>query len=418
MAQSLFFFSYHGMSGQLGTQLQTDLPIWQMVDYVNLPPAASDTAHVVVDSFYGYSTEDGFPAVAVIDYDGDGVRDAGENWLADFGIGGNADLANKSVTVHFNNIPMSALNLTGFGTDDKIEIDTGDDTWIDGFSVGASSVLFGMAHHSYISGPTPIITTAKTGIRFKQGSITFSSDSGSGTIAYWNDSTNALNVQNNLLPNYTTSPGNYSEVLADLNTNHYPGLVEFIWPVKVVVDDEAGHVASFIDANANGLRDAGENTLALLGQTQADVDAFNTAAGTSYGSQVVDLASENVTIHYNDLPTGNWVPDLTGFDGNDRIEIDADALRRGTDVALSGQNRYDAYTWTDSLSATGGTNYNSRLGTYSAVFLSGSKLLYGHTSSNYTATGMNEGTIASNAAALAGHYQQQVVFVMEPTSIE
>jgi hypothetical protein len=284
-----------------------------------------------------------------------------------------------------------------------------------------------MAHYESTSGPTtPIISTDKTGIRFNhttvsgQGSITFTGDNGIGTIAYWSDSSNALNVQNNLLPNYTTSPDNYSQVLADLNANHYPGLVEFVWPVNVVVDDEAGNVASFIDANANGMRDVGENTLALIGQDQAAVDAFNTAAGTSYGSQVVDLASENVTIHYNDLPTGAWIPNLAGFDSNDRIAIDLDAMRLGLDKLLQSQNNYNLTSATDGAGLTGASISSGISYSYSAVYLSGSKLKFGHTSGSwswyYTANAPNEGTIASNAAALAGHYQQQVVFVMDPSS--
>ena len=393
-----------------------------MVDYVNIPPQINplDSVHVVVDRFYG--AQEGSVG-AVIDFDGDGVRDVGENWRADFGIDGNADLFNKSVIIHFNDIPGEALNLTGFGTDDKIQIDAGDDSWIDGFSVGANSVLFGMAHYENIGGPTtPSITTVKTGIGFKhtllgQGSITFTADSGSGTIAYWSDSSNALNNPANLLKGYAALGGtkSYSEVLANLNSNHYPGLVEFVWPVNVVIDDQGGTVASFIDVNANGMRDDGEDTLALLGQTQADVDAFNTAAGTSYGSQIVDLATENVTIHFNDLPTGNWIPDLSGFDGNDRIEIDVNALRFGDkSQPLFMQNSYTPSTRTDNAGRTGGY-IGVGTGPFSSalVYLSGSKLIFGHSSSGfYTANTSNEGTIASNAAALAGHYQQQVAFVM------
>jgi len=191
----------------------------------------------------------------------------------------------------------------------------------------------------------------------------------------------------------------------------------------VVVDDQAGNVAMFIDTNANGVRDAGEDTLALIGQTQADVDDFNTAAVTGYGSQLVDLASEQVTIHYNDLPTGAWVPDLTGFDGNDRIEIDRDAMVSGISgndtASLSLQNRVTMSSQTQFNGSLSGVSSGS-----TAVFLSGSNLKFGHRTisatfptsggtvlhNNYLATGTLEGVIASNAGAIANNFQQ-VVFV-------
>ncbi|HZV81525.1 MAG TPA: hypothetical protein VFF53_05075, partial [Geobacteraceae bacterium] len=419
----LYFYSNNGSSSgswQLATQLPTGMPLQQMVDYVNLP-VALDPVHVVVE-------QNG----AVIDFDGDGVRDNGENWLADFGSGGNADLANNAVVIRFNDIPLNALHLNGFGTDDKIEIAAGD-SWLADFGVGTSSVNYQLAHHS--GSPLATVTTMIRVNQFTASTLNdfannsyhnvyaitaLTANSSQGAIAYWTDATNALNNQTNLLPdNFGPSPLSHTAVLTNLNANHYPGLVEFVWPVHLVVDDQAGNVATFIDDNANGVRDAGEDTLALLGQTQADVDAFNTAAGTNYGSYAVDLASEQVTIHYNELPTGTWMPDLTGFGGNDRIEIDVDAMRNGqTGKVLATQSSYNATTWVDAAGVAGGTRWNSAISTYSAVFLAGSRLKYGHTaSSSYTVTAINEGTIASNAAALANHYNQQVVFVASPVII-
>ena len=63
--------------------------------------------------------------VAYIDLNGDGVKDANDTILADFTPEtGNVDLALNPVVIHYNNaIPSSPLNLSGFGSDDRIEID-------------------------------------------------------------------------------------------------------------------------------------------------------------------------------------------------------------------------------------------------------------------------------------------------------
>ena len=447
-SSSLYFSSNNGSrstSYQLATGMSTNLPLQQMVDFVNLPEPPT-TVHVVVE-------RDG----ALIDYDGDGVRDNGENRLAVFGAGGNADLAGLTpVIIHFNDIPQSALDLTGFGTDDKIEFDVASLQGSSASILNPTAAAAGLASFTFgalslvgynftrISGTSPSTsTTSYNRVRVHQATNTRIGFSGSshagvygisftsintsisgrtnGIVAYWTDTGNALNNDANLLPDYTGS--NHTDVLAALNANNYPGLVEFVWPVNVVVDDQAGNVAMFIDTNANGVRDAGEDTLALIGQTQADVDDFNTAAVTGYGSQLVDLASEQVTIHYNDLPTGAWVPDLTGFDGNDRIEIDRDAMVSGISgndtASLSLQNRVTMSSQTQFNGSLSGVSSGS-----TAVFLSGSNLKFGHRTisatfptsggtvlhNNYLATGTLEGVIASNAGAIANNFQQ-VVFV-------
>ncbi len=417
------------------TGIPADLPLQEVVDFVNvpLPPA---TVHVVVE-------RDG----AVIDIDGDGVRDNGENRLAQFGAGGTADLTGATpVTIHFNDIPSNALDLTGFGTDDKIEFDIRAlrqnnilDTaatqlsYISAVPTTGTPVTVRYAFNSFSSSPmvltvrqsSGMVTTFNGSTHANAYALQFTTmwtpinSRSSGAFAYWTDAGNALNNATNILPGYTG--GNTSAVLATLNSNApHSGLVDFVWPVHLVVDDQAGNVATFVDANANGVRDAGEDTLALLGQAQADVDAFNAAALTNYGSQAVDLTAEQVTIHYNDLPTGAWVPDLTGFNGNDRIEIDIAGMRLDNDtITLSNQPPVTMSSGQTQLYAgVSGVSSGS-----TAVYLSGGNLKFGHRSvtptntgpspafmTYYTATGSQEGAIASNATALANHFQQ-VVFV-------
>ncbi|OPX55151.1 hypothetical protein BTE48_10325 [Oceanospirillum multiglobuliferum] len=60
---------------------------------------------------------------AYIDANGDGIKGEDEVTTASFASGDNADLANKQVTIHYNAIPSTALDLTGFGEDDQIELD-------------------------------------------------------------------------------------------------------------------------------------------------------------------------------------------------------------------------------------------------------------------------------------------------------
>jgi VCBS repeat-containing protein len=384
---------------KLGSNLSVDLPIGQMVEYVNLPPAASYTVHVVVDSFFGYSTEDGFPAGAVIDYDGDGVRDEGENWLADFGDGGNADLGNMSVLIHFNEAPMTALDLTGFGTDDRIEIAPGD-SWLKTvtYNSQAHAVSYQMAYFS--SWPAPVTVTSTLRIVQTLGTfsdlgsnqytsvygMTFSSTTWVSTtyniplnvgLAYWNDASNALNNPANLLP--------------------HPGLVEFVWPVNVVVESEG----AYIDANANGVYENGE----------VAVDSFQ-AGGNA------DLAANNVIIHFNDIP--DTPLDLAGFNGNDRIEIDLNAMRLDNDSVLrSLQNSSTFSGQTQFYAGASGVSVN-RSGYSAAVYIEGSTLKTGHLTTitigtsgggttsyqKFAATGPYEGTLAVNVGPLYNHYDQ------------
>jgi len=311
-------------------------------------------------------------------------------------------------------LPGRALDLTGFGTDDKIEIDTGGGTWIANFGIGANSASYQLAH---LEGPSTTVTTA---LRFRQFTDTANppvtiNDLGNhvyyfsstvyaltadvpgfgldGALAYWTDAGNALNNQANLLPDYNGT--NNTTVLANLNANHYPGLVEFVWPVNVVVEEDG----AYIDVNANGVHDNDETDLAVF------------ASGGN-----ADLVANNVVIHFNDIP--NTPLDLAGFDGNDRIEIDLNAMRSGDDSITRDNQGTVWHGWTEFYEGASGVRvFGSG---YSAVYLEGSTLKTGHltwTSSRttggwsnsylkFTATGPSEGTLAVNVGPLYNHYQQ------------
>lgn len=62
-----------------------------------------------------------------IDSDQNGVLSSMEQYCAppaEFTAGGNAELANHAVTIHFHDVPIdNPLNLAGFGADDRIQLD-------------------------------------------------------------------------------------------------------------------------------------------------------------------------------------------------------------------------------------------------------------------------------------------------------
>jgi len=69
--------------------------------------------HVVVES-----------TGAFIDFNGNGIIDAEDVVAVDFTpMSGNVDLLNSAVTIHYNDLLDTPLNLSGFGDDDLIQID-------------------------------------------------------------------------------------------------------------------------------------------------------------------------------------------------------------------------------------------------------------------------------------------------------
>jgi hypothetical protein len=307
-------------------------------------PTPSDEVAVVVER-----------TGAFIDEDADGVLDEGEDTAADFGEDGNADLANLDVTIQFNDVPETALNLTGFGTDDLLEFDvaalqengvivpynsqlqyvyvnTGTKAYIEpGFSDGTDlSIMMGTSH--YWGGVPDLAGNTYDGMygliasdmwSVVTGGSTGYGSYGSAWMAYWSDSGNALNSVANVLPDYSTGYGSSSNptVVSHINAGDYAatygGVVDFIFAdqVAVVVKDDG----AFLDTNADGVLGAGETTAAVF----------------SEGGNA-DLAANAVTIHFHDNPT--TLLDLSGFGGNDKLVVDLDAFSHGnTDVLLTAQ---------------------------------------------------------------------------------
>jgi hypothetical protein len=221
---------------------------------------------------------------AFIDEDADGVLDEGEDTAADFGEDGNADLANLDVTIQFNDVPETALNLTGFGTDDLLEFDvaalqengiivpgtmvSGSKTsrlaYVNAYSGATKAYIepgfaagtdFTFMMNSYVGwGSVPDLAgnfySGVNGGLIASDMWSSQSSYGSGKtrvawMAYWSDSGNALNAVLNILPDaefssaYGYSLINNSVVVSHINAGDYAatygGVVDFIFPEIVAI---------------------------------------------------------------------------------------------------------------------------------------------------------------------------------------
>jgi hypothetical protein len=77
-------------------------------------------------------------AGAFIDLNGNGIQDSDDTTPAVFSVGGNADLTTNAVTIEFNNLPTTPIDLSGFNMDDKIEIDV--QAFIDNGHIGIAPI--------------------------------------------------------------------------------------------------------------------------------------------------------------------------------------------------------------------------------------------------------------------------------------
>ena len=289
---------------------------------------------------------------AWIDTNANGVHDGNENVQAfDSGEGGSGtdlvDVAHNSVVIHFNDVPYTQLNLTGFGADDKIEIDVA--------AIHDNGGYMGSA--------------ARTGSRQNNWSSTSSGSYGSSIRQYGShgsriqvrasrcSSTNSGRTwECNNLTLYTRS-SDRSHTYRDLATF---GQGSNATHANLIVDGKGGvmdHVSfvdntihvvverdgAYVDSNANGVHDRGEDTLAFDQYMEVATDR-------------VDLAHNKVVVHFNDAPSGfTWALDFSGFGADDRIEIDraafasngwagadADQIHRSVSTSDSSSTRFSS----------------------------------------------------------------------------
>ena len=102
--------------------------------------------------------------------------------------------------------------------------------------------------------------------------------------------------------------------------------------IHVIVDHhpETGKVGAYIDTDADGVLDASEAMSSNL--------AFN-----KRGDDLVDLATNRVTIRFNDLPDAPL--NFVGFGADDRIELNTDEMaRNGWLMGFDGSNRSRSFS--------------------------------------------------------------------------
>ena len=260
---------------------------------------------------------------AWIDDNGDGVKDAGETTAADFSASGNADLTANQVTIEFNDIPNTPINLSNFGSDDRIRIDLG--ALRDNYDLSRGHGLLDyVIPESRINSSAGGAITSVTVAGYDQYAFvhTLARLAGAATNTNTNNlystaygvtarlSGNQLVIQagslhrhsgNITFSNQTTLP------LASGLTGLDMTKVDFVdTPVALasVVVDAGG---AWLDANDNGVHDGNENTAADFG-----------AGGNA------DLSAKAVTIEFDDIPSTPL--DFTGFGSDERIRIDLSAL--------------------------------------------------------------------------------------------
>jgi hypothetical protein len=297
-------------------------------DAVPVAAPVDPTVHVVVERFGAF-----------IDTDKDGMKDLRETTAAVFSEGENADLVNDAVVVHFNNVPLDAIDLTGFTEDDKVRFDVGSlqdhhllntsSNSITGLEItsenGNDYTYFQFTNDPSISLLRYRLSGSAKGFNNDPHHDMYALQAYSmeksvnghntGVIAYWDDPGNALNFQANVLqPLYTNN--NTDEIRSNLNDSTAThGLVEFVWPAdEEHIDVIVQYECVSIDLDHDGVMDACEwNCTATF-----DSDSPGT---------FIDLANSDVTIHFHGLPASPL--DLSGFTANDMIEIDMNALDPG-----------------------------------------------------------------------------------------
>lgn len=278
------------------------------------------TVHVVVEAEGAY-----------IDLDADGIKDADENTRA-FDANTGADLIGlryAPVVVHFNDVPDKALDFTGFGRDDRVEIDVtafrahqtseGDDAWpvlaadnlelTDSARVSSyNSAYFGFTKHY-------------SGMALRNGSHAFEVHGGRFQMHYSGGLTkndNALYLssgESQTLAKFGPLNGQggmnplidgYGALMSRVSFVNLPGQ-DPVQDIRVIVDSEG----AFIDANVNGFIDAAETTAAVFGGETDNIQ----------------LARNHVTIQFNTLSPIDGPLNLQGFGTDDRIEFNLDAIR-------------------------------------------------------------------------------------------
>jgi VCBS repeat-containing protein len=278
---------------------------------VEAPPApASHDVHVIVDSVGSAGVQ------AYIDTNYDGVLQGSEAVSSNLAFDNGrdlVDLAFNHVTVTFNDMPTDALNFAGFSGDDRIEInlsELGANGWKVGYVTDARASGWQNTTGSgqnYRAGSTNSVSgqTVRGGNFYMSLTASVSTDSNTNELRF-QGSKNGHWISNNTT---IATFGGTRNAFANIDGNgRFNQQVSFVHnPTIHVVVDGTG---AFIDTDADGVHDTGETQL-----------AFN----TSTGADLIDLANNQVVVHFNDAPDHKL--DFSGFGKDDRVEIDVQAFK-------------------------------------------------------------------------------------------
>jgi hypothetical protein len=251
-------------------------------------------------------------------------------------------LANNQVVVHFNDAPDHKLDFSGFGKDDRIEID------VQAFKTnGFTHIGSAVTNTVFNSGGTDRSEASSsryiefdTITRFGV-SASFRSDENKATV-------NTLRVSSRVADVWKVATlADFGAANSDSgNTiiNGYGGVMNRVSFVNAggvaaqdihVVVDASG---AFVDTNADGVL-----------QSSEAVDANRAFAD---GNDLVNLAANHVTIRFNDAP--DKALNFQGFGADDKVEINLSELsRNGWVIGTPTRSRLSRDdSWTDDTSAS------------------------------------------------------------------
>ena len=274
---------------------------------------------------------------AFFDLDADGLLDNNETGSDNRANQENGlDLAHQSVVVRFNDIPADAIDLSGFGRDDRIEVDVSRMGLMGAFGIDRTYDTDDWT--ASISGVCTIRTQDYTSTLYatqmgdRQVTVEFTRSYGQGVertassgFKAWYEYTNEMSINNNLVA-YFGSEYDCHLFGTDFNAAYNwtgrsesptrmidgnGGMINRVSFVstaqKVLITQDGG----WIDSDGDGLLDTTELTEA-------------NRAFAADGSARIDLADKSYVLRFLDAP--DRALDLSGFNRDDRIEIDQSQL--------------------------------------------------------------------------------------------
>jgi len=233
------------------------------------------------------------------------------------------------VTVRFNDAPTVALDFSGFGWNDRIEINKGafiQNGWAWGVQDGVS---VNKSHESSSSAYTAVNHHGQGWLANFKGSKT---SEGHNSLRF-----SGVHKVGASESGHATSAHPSNAVLADFGSNltdspiqGYGGLMSKVSLVQGTVHVVVDRTGAWIDTNADGVHQTTENLLAFDAAEGVGHDSTMGYYSGRVAADLIDVAHNSVVIRVNDMPVdgnGNeYALDLSGFGADDKIEVDVGAM--------------------------------------------------------------------------------------------